>query len=158
MQYYQIVLPFPLDTESCHFPTNMGERRGTTACYFLVPSFPQGMRLEQQLHIFVAPVGISLWPPVLHLSPIQGTAHICHRQVMCSGHKNEIQAGKAFLWWGWSNSGTVWPVSLWSLHPLRNWKPSWHCSEQPAAAALSRGWAGYSPGMPSCLNWSVSFA
>lgn len=40
MQYYQIVLPFPLDTESCHFPTNMGERRGTTACYFLVPSFP----------------------------------------------------------------------------------------------------------------------
>lgn len=35
-----------------------------------------------------------------------------------------------------------------------------HGSEQPAAAvpALSRGWTGCSPEVPSGLNYSVSFA
>lgn len=128
MKYYQTVLPFPLGSESFCFPTNTGERGDIAACYLLVPSFPQGMRLEQQLHIFLAPAGTSLWPHVLCHSPTQGTAHICHKQICALGTKIKYRGGKkkkAFSWWGWSNPGTEWLVSLWSLHPSGNWKPGW---------------------------------
>lgn len=148
MRYNQFVLPFPPDTESFCFPTNMWKRGDTTVCYLLVPSFPQGMRLEQQLHIFVAPAGTSLCPPVLCHSPIKGQhTSATGRHVLWA--KNEIQGGKkAFLWWGWSNSGTDQVASLWSLHPPRNWKPSWTllwatsgsclCLEQGLGWILSR--------------------
>lgn len=163
MKYYQTVLPFPLGSESFCFPTNTGERGDIAACYLLVPSFPQGMRLEQQLHIFLAPAGTSLWPHVLCHSPTQGTAHICHKQICALGTKIKYRGGKKKKLSHGEAGQTLaqsdwWACGVSILQETEN--PAGHCSEQSAAAASvsSRGRAGCSPGTPSCLNWSVSFA
>ncbi|KAK4832193.1 hypothetical protein QYF61_020973 [Mycteria americana] len=145
--------PAPLESES---PFLLVPPSPPWACTSLQSGAEQGLdvRLEQQLHIFVAPAD---------------KCYLCHATLpcrdstclpqagRCPGHKMKYREKKLFYGEGGQTLAQVaWRACRVSI--LRDTQnAAGHGSEQPAAAApaLSRGWAGRSAEMPCCLNYSL---